>query len=94
MVIGRHTFKVEQMVNLMKGSATRELIKQNLHPFQEFKDAKHRIPKCWARKEWKVFPDSEEDIERAIKYVENNPIKDGKPAQRWKFVTAYTGMDV
>ena len=94
MVIGRHTFKVEQMVNLMKGSATRELIKQNLHPFQKFKDKKDRIPKCWARKEWKVFLDSLEDIEHAIKYVEDNPIKDGKPAQKWSFVTPFTGIEV
>jgi REP element-mobilizing transposase RayT len=94
MVVGRHAFKVEQMVNLMKGSATCELIKQDLHPFQQFKDESGRVPKCWARKEWKVFLDSEEDIERSIQYVQNNPLKDGKPAQKWGFVVPFAGVDV
>lgn len=88
-VIGRHTFAVEKMVNLMKGSATRELVKQDLHPLQEFKSENGVIPPCWARKEWKVFLDSDEDVFRAIKYVEDNPIKDGKPAQTWGFVVPF-----
>jgi hypothetical protein len=26
---------------------------------------------------------------QAIRYVENNPIKEGKPAQKWDFVVPY-----
>ncbi len=93
MVIGRHTFAVEKIVNLLKGAATTELVQRNLHPFQEFID-EGRVPKCWARNQWKVFLDSDEDIIRAIKYVENNPIKEGKPAQRWGFVVPFAGIHV
>src|SRR5690242_17379731 len=33
MVIARHTCKVEQVVNLLKGAATRQLMAEGLHPF-------------------------------------------------------------
>jgi hypothetical protein len=39
-----------------------------------------------------VFLDSDEDIRRAIRYVEENPVKEGKPRQLWSFVTAYPGL--
>jgi hypothetical protein len=47
------------------------------------------FPSPWARKWWKVFLDDEEDILRAIRYVERNPRKEGKPPQRWSFVVPY-----
>jgi hypothetical protein len=43
----------------------------------------------WARGHWKVFLNNANDVRRAIQYVEQNPIKDGKPFQRWWFVTPY-----
>src|SRR5262249_37416897 len=88
-VIARHTYSVEQIVNLLKGDATRELLKRNLHPLATWKKADGRVPGCWARGEWKVFLNSEPDILRAIRYVEQNPVKEEKPAQTWKFVTPY-----
>jgi hypothetical protein len=47
----------------------------------------------WAAHEWKVYLDSEEAIENAIAYVNGNPAKEGKPRQRWSFVTPFTGLD-
>jgi hypothetical protein len=35
---------------------------------------------------WKVFLDTNEDIDRAIRYVQQNPIKQGMPPQTWNFV--------
>jgi len=35
---------------------------------------------------WKVFLDAPEDIAEAVKYVEDNPVKEGKPKQTWPFV--------
>ena len=35
---------------------------------------------------WKVYLNLRSDIERAIRYVEENPIKEGKPRQKWSFV--------
>jgi hypothetical protein len=36
-----------------------------------------------------VALDSTGDVERAIEYAEQNPIKEGKKPQRWDFVTAF-----
>ena len=47
------------------------------------------LPSPWARNCWKVFLDSAADVERAMRYVENNPIKEGKRPQRWSFVTPF-----
>jgi REP element-mobilizing transposase RayT len=89
LVIARHTQKVEQIVNLFKGAATRRLIAEQLHPFQALADEQGKVPTCWARKCWKVFLDDVAAIERAIRYVEENPVKEGKRRQRWKFVTPF-----
>lgn len=43
----------------------------------------------WGGPGWKVFLDSRGDIERTIRYIEDNPIKQRMPAQRWPFVTPY-----
>jgi len=34
-----------------------------------------------------VFLDSIEDVGRAVAYVAENPIKEGKRPQRWSFLT-------
>ena len=36
-----------------------------------------------------VYSSAPNDIRRAIQYVEENPIKEGKPRQRWSFVTPF-----
>jgi hypothetical protein len=86
LVVARHHYKVEQIVTCLKGEATRKLIEEDLHPFSTHKAANGRVPRCWARGEWKVFLDSAEPIQRAIRYVEENPLKENKPRQRWPFV--------
>jgi hypothetical protein len=88
-VIARHAYEVEEIVKLLKGDATRQLLAEELHPFAQRKTANRQVPKCWARGEWKVFLDSEADIRRAIEYVEQNPVKEGKPLQRWPFVVPF-----
>ncbi len=46
----------------------------------------------WVEHEWKVYLDSEEAIENAVCYVENNPLKEDKPKQQWSFVTPFAGL--
>ena len=87
LVIARHTCKVEQIVNLLKGEATRALLAENLHPFSQWQTPEGQVPKCWGKGVWKVYLDSDADLRRAIQYVEANPVKEGKPPQRWSFVT-------
>ena len=89
LVLGRHHREVEKLVIQLKGAATRRLVAEGLHPFGNQRDEHGRPPKCFARGEWKVFLDSPEDIARAIRYVEDNPGKEGKPRQRWTFVVPF-----
>lgn len=86
MVIGRHDFKIESVVNQLKGYATRQLIEEGLHPFADLAKPGDRPPTCWARGQWKVFLDESEGIERACHYVRNNPVKEGLPEQTYRFV--------
>jgi hypothetical protein len=46
----------------------------------------------WARNCWKVFLNTDVDIHRAIRYVNDNPTKENKPLQRWSFVTPDTAI--
>lgn len=90
LVIARHSYDVEQIVNLLKGDATRQLKADNIHPLADYRRPDGRIPKAWADGQWKVFLDNVADIRRAIRYVENNPLKERKPRQRWSFVTRFS----
>jgi REP element-mobilizing transposase RayT len=96
MVIARHSYDIERVVMLLKSEATEQLGGEGLHPFERFRKPDGKLPTCWTRGEWKVFLDSEEDIIAAIEYVNQNPIKEGKPAQRWPFVKPFapTGDDM
>ena len=80
---------MEQIANLLKGAATKALIEEKVHPFKNNPTKKGRLPKTWAQGQWIVFLDSEKDIFRAIRYVEDNPLKEKKPRQCWSFVTDY-----
>jgi hypothetical protein len=87
LVIDRFRLRVEQVVIQMKGDATGQLVAENLHPLGRIRLANGRPPKCWARGEWSVFLETEAGVRRAIRYVEENPLKEGKPRQNWWFVT-------
>jgi REP element-mobilizing transposase RayT len=89
LVLARHRLDVEQVVIQLKGEASACLQAEGIHPFGNVESEDNRIPKCFARGQWKVFLDSEDNIRRAIRYVELNPIREGKKAQHWEFVTPY-----
>ncbi|WP_442483543.1 transposase [Aeoliella sp. SH292] len=92
LVLARHHYKVEQMVNLLKGAATSRLTEDGIHPLAAYRGEHARPPRMWAEHEWKVYLDSEEQIETAIRYVEENPAKEGKRKQSWSFVTPFAGI--
>ena len=48
MVLARHDHKAELLVNLLKGAASRALVKEDIHPLATFKDPDGRTPKCWS----------------------------------------------
>jgi REP element-mobilizing transposase RayT len=92
MVIRRHAYNIEQVVRVLKQSATEALIRANQHPLTQYAVENQTPPTPWARKGWNVFLDSESHIRRAIRYVELNPGKDGKRTQKWRFVTSYNAV--
>lgn len=92
LVIARHRYAVEQVARLLKGAATTRLTQQNLHPLQTHA-INGRPPRPWAESLWKIYLDTEEQIETAIRYVEENPVKEGKPRQNWRFVTPFRGLE-
>ena len=92
LVIARHRYRIEQVVNLLKGAATRQLIAEGIHPLNGF-TKNGRRPPMWAVHEWKVYLDSEAAIEAAIRYVDENPMREGKPGQRWAFVKPFIGLE-
>ena len=76
------TGRVKKIVGQLKACATMCLNKENIHPL----NGEHTP---WARGCWNVFLDTEEHVQRAIKYVEDNPLKEGLPPQKWTFVVPY-----
>jgi REP element-mobilizing transposase RayT len=92
LVVGRYRLPVERIAILLKGEATRQLDEEKMHPLRNFHRNDGRTPTPWSRGEWKVFLNSESDILRAIRYVENNPVKEHKPPQKWSFVTPFEGI--
>ena len=92
LVIARHTYKVEQIANLLKGAATNRIVKDGRHPLAEYAEPEKRPPRMWSAQLWKVYLDSDEAIESAIRYVKENPEKEGKAKQEWSFVTPFAGI--
>lgn len=89
LVVAAHRYEIEKLCNLLKGDATRELTRQEVHPFQGQVGPKNRVPSCFARKWWVIYKDNEAAVLNAIEYVERNPLKAGLPRQTWSFVTPY-----
>src|SRR5665213_667424 len=95
LVIARHRYPIQQVANLLKGGATTMMRKHNLDPFKNFSGAPQgratqRAPSPWSHRFWKVWLDSDADIQRSINYVNENPIKHGlRKRQSWNFITPY-----
>jgi REP element-mobilizing transposase RayT len=92
LVVARHTYHVESICNLLKGEATKQLKAHSLHPMARFEQPNCKVPSLWAENQWKVHLDTEAAIDGAIRYVEDNPGKEGRPAQKWPFVTPFAGI--
>lgn len=86
LVIGRHHYKVEQVVRRMKQFAGTQLEADGLHPFAGLTARRGALPTPFAASCWHCFIDSDDYARTAIRYVENNPLKERKPKQTWAFV--------
>jgi REP element-mobilizing transposase RayT len=86
MVVARYDRGIETIAGHLKSRAKPFLAEENLHPFQNLKGRRGNRPSPWSESFWQVYLNSDADIIRAIRYVENNPIKDGLRPQQWPFV--------
>ena len=86
LVVERHRNLGEQIIGHLKARATQQLIAEELHPFLKYRDSSGHLPPAWTSRGWKVFLDSNEDLRRAVKYVQDNPVKQRLPRQTWEFV--------
>ena len=82
----------EQIANMLKGAATRRLRSKSQHPLSRHVANGARPPAMWARRQWIACLDSDTAIENAIAYVDDNPIKEGKPRQEWSWLSPYRGL--
>ena len=89
LVFGAHKRDIRRIVGHLKGRATQQLQLDGLHPLADFHQSDGTIPSPWARNSWAVFVFSEEHLRAAIQYVNDNPLKEGKPRQNWSFVRPY-----
>ena len=88
-VLLRHERPAERVIGHMKARATQQLLADGLHPFAELRGHEGTLPSVWAHRAWKVFLDSQDAIRAAIRYVGENPVKDGLRRQQWKIVTPF-----
>jgi len=89
LVIARHRLPIERIRQQLKGESSKSLRSANLHPFQTIL-MKSRSPHTpWTAGGWDVYLNTPADIRRAIRYVEQNPLKENKPPQHWSFTTPY-----
>jgi REP element-mobilizing transposase RayT len=86
LVVARHERPAERIAGHLKTRATQALVEKGMHPFVQHRGPDGRFPSVWGQHAWKVFLDSIEAIHRAVRYVQDNPLKENKPRQRWSFV--------
>ena len=81
-VVSYHEREPKRIVGHFKGRATQHLKREGLYP-----PPGRRGPLSpWARGGWCVYLDEDEDVRRAVEYVDENPGREGLPPQRWEFV--------
>jgi len=78
LVIGAHTRRIQQIVGNLRARGTQQL--KEAHGFNR---------PVWGAHGWNVFLDNLADALRAIAYVEQNPVKEGKRRQHWSIVSAF-----
>lgn len=92
LVVARHRLRAESLVNQLKGSASRQLHAEGIHPCSTLAAGERTPPTTWAVGHWKVFLNTTRDVARSVAYVGHNPEREGKPIQKWSFVTPFEGF--
>jgi REP element-mobilizing transposase RayT len=80
LVIGAGPRRIRQIVGHLRSRATHVLRQQQLWDDDR---------PLWGEHGWNVYLESVAAVERAIRYVYNNPLKEGKKRQNWSFVVPF-----
>lgn len=86
MVVRRHERDIETIMGHFKSAATRRLRVEGIDPMAGCVRPGGRPASPWVEKGWSVFLETEQDVRRAVAYVEENPLKEGHRAQHWSIV--------
>jgi REP element-mobilizing transposase RayT len=90
MIMAWHAKHIDTIAAHLKSKATREMVQEGIHPLAAHASATTgRAPSPWARNYWCPFIDTQEYLHRAIRYVEDNPVKAGLRPQAWKCITPH-----
>ncbi len=89
LVVRRHETEFIRIIGHLKREASMALYQAALHPFHGQTRKGGQAVSCWAEKGWSVYLNSLDAVVAAIRYVERNPEKEGKPRQRWSFVAPF-----
>ncbi len=79
LVIGASGRRIRQVVGHLRSRATHALKDQDLWDDRPL----------WGEHGWNVYLESVAAVERAIRYVNDNPRKEGKKRQTWSFVVPF-----
>lgn len=82
LVVGQTERRIGKVIGHCKARATQRLRADGL-----WSDESRPV---WGRRYWKVFLNTVQDVDRAVRYVEQNPVREGKPLQRWSFVRPFS----
>lgn len=83
LVVGPFHLSAHELAKRLKAAATATLHYEGLHPFGRLTKPGTSPPRCWQRGSWAKFLFDPDAIRREVRYVEENPLKEGKPSQRW-----------
>src|SRR5947208_3292362 len=72
LVVARHRYDIESVVEQLKGAATRRLIAEGVHPFGHLRQSNGRPPCCWGRGSRNDFLDTPVKVRQKIQYAEDN----------------------
>ncbi len=89
LVVARHSYPIEQVVNRLKGSASRVLGERGIHPMAGAQNARGGTPSPWAVGLRKIFLNTPSDVIGRIQYARDNLTRAGLPEQNWEFVRQY-----
>ena len=92
-VVAAHRLDRDAIMEALKRAGTRRLNAEAIHPFVDRPRSSGKLPSPWAARGWKVFLETPEDMCRAIRYVEQNPLRAGFKEQRWSLVVQYESVD-